>query len=86
LPDGDKKTDMQLSDSEILDTYKEVFHRFAKDGVIDMDKRLKHKFSYTIHRLENVIPKLNGVVPPNRQSISTMFRLCPQFQHRILSK
>ena len=65
-----------ISDSEILDKYKEVFQRFAKDGVIDMDKRLKHKFSYQIHRLENVIPKLNGVVPPNRQSMYyiTFFR------------
>lgn len=34
-----------------------------------MDKRLKFKFSYQIHRLEDVIPKLNGVVPPNRQSM-----------------
>ena len=47
----------------------EVFQRFAKDGIIDMDKRLKHKFSYQIHRLENIIQKLNGVVPPNRQSV-----------------
>jgi AraC family transcriptional activator of pobA len=63
-------------DSEILDAYKEVFQRFAKDGVIDMDRRLKHKFSYQIHRLENVIPRLNGVVPPNRQSMYyiTFFR------------
>ena len=63
-------------DSEILDAYKEVFQRFAKDGIIDMDKRLKHKFSYQIHRLENVIPRLNGVVPPNRQSMYyiTLFR------------
>jgi AraC family transcriptional activator of pobA len=60
---------MQASDSEIIDAYKEVFRRFAKDGVIDMDQRLKHKFSYQIHRLEDVIPKLNGVVPPNRQSM-----------------
>ena len=60
---------MQASDSEILNAYKEVFQRFVKDGVIDMDKRLKHKFSYQIHRLENVVPKLNGVVPPNRQSM-----------------
>ena len=63
-------------DSEILNAYKEVFQRFARDGVIDMDKRLKHKFSYQIHRLENVIPRLNGVVPPNRQSMYyiTFFR------------
>ncbi|GGB02434.1 AraC family transcriptional regulator [Puia dinghuensis] len=65
-----------LSDAEIIDRYKEVFQRFAKDGVIDMDKRLKHKFSYQIHRLEDIIPKLNGVVPPYRQSMYyiTLFR------------
>jgi AraC-like DNA-binding protein len=60
---------MQASDSQILDAYKEVFQRFTKDGVIDMDKRLKHKFSYQIHRLEDVVPRLGGVVPPNRQSM-----------------
>src|SRR5580658_9549487 len=67
---------MHLSDEEILNKYKEVFQRFSKDGVIDMDKRLKHKFSYSIHRLEDVIPRLNGVVPPNRQSMYyiTLFR------------
>ena len=58
-----------LPDSEILDKYMEVFQQFARDGIIDMDKRLKHKFSYQIHRLENIIQKLNGVVPPNRQSV-----------------
>src|SRR5580704_17011372 len=67
---------MAVSDSEILDAYREVFQRFAKDGVIDIDKRLKHKFSYQIHRLENVVLKLDGVVPPNRQSMYyiTFFR------------
>ena len=34
-----------------------------------MDKKLKFKFSYQVHRLEEVIPKLNGIVPPNRQSM-----------------
>ena len=58
-----------LTDQEIVERYREVFQQFAKDGVIDMDKRLKFKFSYHIHRLEDVIPKLNGIVPPNRQSM-----------------
>jgi AraC family transcriptional regulator, transcriptional activator of pobA len=58
-----------LDDTAILEKYKEVFQRFSKDGVIDMDKRLKHRFSFTVHRLENVIKQLNGVVPPNRQSV-----------------
>ena len=58
-----------LTDWEIVERYREVFRQFAKDGVIDMDKRLKFKFSYHIHRLEDVIPELNGIVPPNRQSM-----------------
>lgn len=58
-----------LNDTDVVEKYKEVFRRFSKDGVIDMDKRLKHKFSYQIHRLEGVVQKLNGVVPPNRQSV-----------------
>ncbi len=57
-----------ISDSEILEKYKEVFQRFMKDGIIDLDKRLKHKFNFQIYRLETVIQKINGVVPPNRQS------------------
>jgi AraC family transcriptional activator of pobA len=68
----------QLTDWEIVERYREVFQQFAKDGVIDMDKRLKFKFFYQIHRLENVIPELNGVVPPNRQSMYyiTLFKKC----------
>jgi len=58
-----------LTDEEIVERYREVFRQFGKDGVIDMDKRLKFKFSYQIHRLEDVIPKLNGIVPPNQQSM-----------------
>ena len=57
-----------LSDTEIVEKYREVFQQFSKDGIIDMDKRLKHTFGYQVHRLENVIGILNGVMPPNRQS------------------
>jgi AraC family transcriptional regulator, transcriptional activator of pobA len=34
-----------------------------------MDKRLKHPFSYQVQRLEHVIQRLDGIVPPNRQSV-----------------
>lgn len=61
--------DNHLTDLEIVERYRRVFQQFAKDGVIDMDKRLKYKFGYQIHRLEDVIPKMNGVVPPNRHSM-----------------
>jgi AraC family transcriptional regulator, transcriptional activator of pobA len=59
----------QLTDEEILEKYREVFDRYAKGGVIDMDRRLKFKFFYQIHPLGQVVSALNGRVPPNRQSM-----------------
>jgi AraC-like DNA-binding protein len=52
----------------ILDLYREAFKKYNKDEIIDLDKRLKHTFNFQIHRLENVVKELNGVIPPNRQS------------------
>ena len=52
----------------IIKEYKEAFRKYAKEGIIDMDHRLKHKFDYQIHRLEKVVKELKGEVPPNRQS------------------
>jgi len=59
----------QLTDEEILEKYREAFERYARDGVIDLDKRLRFKFYFQVHRLEDVVLKLNGIVPPNRQSM-----------------
>jgi AraC-like DNA-binding protein len=56
------------NDEIILHEYKEAFRKYAKDGVIDMDKRLKIKFSFQIHRLENFVGEMQGVMPPARQS------------------
>lgn len=56
------------NDLTIIKEYKEAFRKYAKDGIIDMDNRLKHKFDYQIHRLEKVVKELKGQVPPNRQS------------------
>jgi hypothetical protein len=50
----------QLTDEEILEKYREVFDRYAKGGVIDMDRRLKFKFFYQIHPLGQVVSALNG--------------------------
>jgi len=55
-------------DLTIIKEYKEAFRKYAKDGIIDMDHRLKHKFDYQIHRLEKVVKELKGEVPPIRQS------------------
>jgi AraC family transcriptional regulator, transcriptional activator of pobA len=55
-------------DTRIIDEYREAFRKYAKDGIIDMDHRLRRKFDFHIHRLETVVSELKGVVPPNRQS------------------
>ncbi|MES1218428.1 MAG: hypothetical protein ABUT20_23175, partial [Bacteroidota bacterium] len=55
-------------DAIILNDYREAFRKYSKDGIIDMDNRLRHKFSFQIHRLEKVIQALEGVVPPTRLS------------------
>jgi AraC family transcriptional activator of pobA len=55
-------------DQAILREYKEAFRKYAKDGIIDLDNRLKYKFDFQIHRLEGVVKELKGNVPPIRQS------------------
>ena len=55
-------------DDIILKEYKEAFRKYSRDGIIDLDNHLKHKFKFQIHRLENVISELEGVVPPSRLS------------------
>ncbi len=55
-------------DLTIIKEYKEAFRKYAKDGIIDLDNCLKHKFDYQIHRLEKVVKELKGEVPPNRMS------------------
>jgi len=52
----------------IFKKYNQAFKRFAGDGIIDIDKRVRHKFDFLIHRLEDVVSCLNGEVPPFRQN------------------
>ena len=55
-------------DIKIIQEYREAFQKYVKDGIIDMDDRLRYKFTFHIHRLETVVRELEGIVPPNRQS------------------
>jgi AraC family transcriptional regulator, transcriptional activator of pobA len=55
-------------DNTIIASYKEAFSKYARDGVIDMDNRLKYAFDFQILRLEKVVSELNGIVPPTRYS------------------
>lgn len=53
-------------DDLILKEFKEAFRKYSKDGVIDLNERLKHKFSFSIHRLEHIVRAFEGFIPPNR--------------------
>ena len=55
-------------DALIIKEYRDAFRKYAKDGIIDMDRRLKLKFNFQIHRLEDFMQELRGVIPPYRQS------------------
>jgi AraC-like DNA-binding protein len=55
-------------DALIIKEYREAFRKYAKDGIIDLDDRLKYKFNFQIHHLEDYVRELEGIVPPNRQS------------------
>jgi AraC-like DNA-binding protein len=57
-----------MTDKELIEKYREIIRLYAKDGIIDIDKRLRHKFNFLIRRLEDIIGELGGIVPPSRQS------------------
>ena len=59
---------MLKEDEIIINAYREAFRKYAKDGVIDMDHRMKHRFNFQIHRLEDWTRELSGIIPPYRQS------------------
>jgi hypothetical protein len=50
-----------------IDKFKDRCRKYRRDALMDMDKHPKHKFSYKIYRLEDLIPKLDSSVQPNRQ-------------------
>ena len=55
-------------DAIILKEYREAFHRYAKNGIIDMDSHLKHKFNLQVHPLREAVMEWGGEVPLMRQS------------------
>jgi AraC family transcriptional activator of pobA len=55
-------------DAIILKEYREAFRKYAKNGVIDMDSRLKHKFNLQVHPLKDAVVEWGGEVPLMRQS------------------
>lgn len=57
-----------VDDKIIIEDYTRALRNFTKDGIIDLDNRLKVKFTFQIHRLEMVFKILKGTLPPIRQS------------------
>jgi AraC family transcriptional activator of pobA len=55
-------------DALIIKEYREAFGKYARNGIIDLDNKLKTSFSFQIHRLDAIVKGLNGIVPPSRQS------------------
>jgi AraC family transcriptional activator of pobA len=55
-------------DAIIVSEYRDAFRRYAKDGVIDMDSHLKHKFNLQVHPLEEVLTEWGKEIPLMRQS------------------
>jgi AraC family transcriptional regulator, transcriptional activator of pobA len=55
-------------DARIIRDYREAFGKYARNGIIDLDNKLKSSFSFQIHRLDAIVKGLNGIVPPSRQS------------------
>jgi AraC-like DNA-binding protein len=56
------------SDLLILRKYQQIYNKYRDEGIIDLDKRLRHKFDFHIYRLEDVVPLINGDIPPTRQT------------------
>jgi len=54
-------------DALIIREYREAFEKYARNGIIDLDNKLKSSFSFQIHRLDAIVKGLNGIVPPSRQ-------------------
>ena len=54
-------------DALIIKDYREAFEKYAKNGIIDLDNKMKSSFTFQIHRLDAIVKGLNGIVPPSRQ-------------------
>lgn len=55
-------------DDYIVKEYKQAFKKYKRQGIVDLDTGLKHKFSFQVHRLEDYVSQLEGIIPPNRHS------------------
>jgi AraC family transcriptional activator of pobA len=52
----------------VLEKYRQIYKKYLDDGIIDLDKRMKHRFTFQLYPLETAIPRINGTIPPSRQT------------------
>ena len=48
--------------------YIQAYDKYAAEGVIDLDKRLKEQPDFQIYKLEDIVNSTGGVFPPSRQT------------------
>jgi AraC-like DNA-binding protein len=57
-----------MKKKKTVEEYRQLFATYAKDDVIDLDKRLSDDGDVQVYRLEDIVAGLDGVVPFFRRS------------------
>src|ERR1700740_3157625 len=52
-----------------INKFRDSCRKYRKDGLIDIDKHLKHQFNYKVYRLEDLIPKLGSFGSSNMEDV-----------------
>src|ERR1700733_1831154 len=58
----------QYDDQSILHKYQVIYGKSRQNEVIDLDKQMKHSSSFQVHRLEDLMTRIAGEIPPSRQA------------------
>ena len=57
-----------LESDAIIKEYRNIFLKYANEGIIDMDAHLRHKFGLRILRFKEFLASWGGAIPTYRQS------------------
>ena len=61
-------TTPQCPNQTILHKYQVIYSKCRGNEVIDLDKHMKHTSAFQIHRLEELMAKIDGEISPSRQT------------------
>ena len=61
-------TSANCGDQSTLHNYEVIYGKNRRNGVIDLDKHMKHSSAFQVYRLEDLMTKIDGEIPPSRQS------------------